>query len=145
MSKIWVVAADQSRARIFSAETAIAPLEEIEALAHPAGRLHEGDLVSDKQGREHNAAGVGSHDMGHDSSARDGEADRFAAQVCDALEQARNRNRFEKLYVVAAPAFLGMLRKHQSAPLKKLIGKEVSKNLTTHDPEEIRKALPDFL
>jgi protein required for attachment to host cells len=115
----------------------VAPLQEIEALAHPAGRLHEGDLVSDKQGREHNGSGAGSHDMGHDSSARDEEADRFAAQVSDAVEQARIRNRFEKLYIVAAPAFLGLLRKHQSAPLKKLIVKEVSKNLTTHSPEEI--------
>lgn len=145
MSKIWVVAADLSRARIFSADTPVAQLVEIETLTHPEGRLHEGDLVSDKQGREHNASGAGSHDMGHDASARNEEGERFASQVCDALDLARNRNRFEKLYIVAAPAFLGKLRKHQSAPLKKLIVLEVSKNVATHSAEEIRKALPDYL
>lgn len=144
MSKIWVMVADASRARLFSAETAVAPLKEIETLAHPEGRLHEGDLVSDKPGRDRNGV-TGSHDVGHESRARDEEDERFAIQVCEALEVARNKQRFEKLYVVAAPHFLGLVRKHQSAPLQKLVVKEISKNLVTHSPEEIRKALPDFL
>jgi protein required for attachment to host cells len=72
-------------------------------------------------------------------------ADRFASLVCETLESARNKGEFRKLYVVAAPAFLGMLRKHQSHSLKHLIAGEIDKNLTTQTPEAIRKSLPDFL
>ena len=50
-----------------------------------------------------------------------------------------------KLYVVAAPAFLGMLRHHHSAALRPLIAAEIDKNLAAHDPATIRKALPEFL
>ncbi|WP_296805566.1 host attachment protein, partial [Thiocapsa sp.] len=57
----------------------------------------------------------------------------------------RNKGELQKLYVIAAPAFLGMLRKHQSPSLKQLVAGEVDKNLTTHSPEAIRKSLPDFL
>lgn len=146
MSLIWVIVADASRARIFNAPKGKGLLHELETLCHPEGRLHEGDLVTDKPGRDRNtASGGGSHDMGHEASAKEEEAERFASQVNDALESARIKGNFVKLYIIAAPAFLGLLRKHQSAPLKKLIVEEISKNLAAHTPEDIRKALPEYL
>ncbi|MES9844878.1 MAG: host attachment protein, partial [Candidatus Sedimenticola sp. 6PFRAG5] len=51
MSAAWIVVADTSRARIFSADKPASSLVEIQTLAHPESRLHEGDLVSDKAGR----------------------------------------------------------------------------------------------
>jgi protein required for attachment to host cells len=144
MTTTWVVVADASRARIFSTEKAASPLVELQTLTHPEARLHEGDLVSDRPGRDRNS-GIGSHDMGHESDAKEGEAIRFAAQICDALEEGRNAGRYEQLYLIAAPSFLGVLRKQQNGPLKKLVTEEVAKNLTTQSPADIRKALPDYL
>jgi len=144
MSSIWVVVADASRARIFSAEKPNSALEEVQTLTHPASRLHEGDLVAERQGRERNP-GVGGHEGGHEQEAKEEEANRFASEVNDALEAGRVANKFYKLYVIAAPSFLGLLRKLQSAPLKKLLAEEVSKNLTTQSPADIRKNLPDYL
>lgn len=46
---------------------------------------------------------------------------------------------------MAAPTFLGMLRKHQSSALKQLVAGEVDKNLATQNPETIRGSLPDYL
>mgnify|MGYP000093132785 FL=1 len=144
MSAIWVVVADSSRARIFSAEKPASPLVEIQTLAHPQARLHEGDLVSDKAGRDRNP-GATSHDMGNESDTKREEAIRFANQVCSTLEAGRTSGQFEKLYVIAAPSFLGILRKHQSNALGKLVTAEVSKNLAGHHPSEIRKNLPEYL
>lgn len=145
MSKIWVVVADASRARIFTARTPGDGLVELETLTHPEGRLHEGDLVTDRSGRDRDAAGGGGHDMGHTDDAKDTEGARFAVEVCDALEKARVQGEIKKLHVVASPHFLGLLRKQQTAALKKLVEGELSKNLVTKNPEEIRKALPEFL
>jgi len=144
MSKIWVVVSDTTRARIFNAPKGKGPLTETATLSHPEGRLHEGDLVSDKPGRARDN-GNGSHDMGHEAAAKEEEAERFAGYVCDELEAARNKGEFLKLYLIAAPHFLGLLRKHKSAGVDKLVVEEISKNLAGHSPEDIRKALPEYL
>ena len=144
MSAAWVVVADASRARIFSAEKPASTLVEIQTLAHPEARLHEGDLISDKAGRDR-SSGMRAHDVGHVNDVKEEEATRFASQVCEAIECGRANNRFDKLYVIAAPGFLGMLRKHQTSSVQKIVAGEVSKNLATHNANEIRKSLPDFL
>ena len=47
MSSIWVVVAESSRAKLYSAENRKAPLVEIGDFVHPESRLHDGDLVAD--------------------------------------------------------------------------------------------------
>jgi protein required for attachment to host cells len=139
----WVLVADNSRARIFSADKPASPLQEIRDLAHPEARLHEGDLVTDKGGRDRGVGGA--HGVGNEQAHKQEGADKFAAQVCSELDAARNSGEFSKIYVVAAPTFLGLLRKHQSAPLKQLVAGEVDKNLSVQDPASIRKHLPEYL
>jgi protein required for attachment to host cells len=141
---IWILAADNSRARIFAAEKAAGPIQEIQTIAYPEGRLHEGDLTTDKGGRGHDAM-AGAHGIDVEGAHKAENAERFAGLICETLESARGKGELSKLYVVAAPAFLGVLRKHQSPSLKQLVAGEVDKNLTTHTPEAIRGALPDFL
>jgi protein required for attachment to host cells len=140
----WILVADASRARIFTADKARSPLNEIRTLTSPEARLHEGDLVTDKGGRDRNP-GTGAHGFNSEDEHKHENAERFAAQVCQELEAARNTGDFRKLYVVAAPSFLGMLRRHQSSALKALVVGELDKNLATQDPTTIRKSLPDFL
>ena len=140
----WVLVADNSRARFFAADKATSPLQEVRDLLYPEARLHEGDLVSDKPGRDRNP-GTGAHGVGNEASHKQDGADRFALEVCNELESARNSGAFNKLYIVAAPQFLGLLRKHQSSSLRQLVAAELDKNLTTRDCDAIRKHLPDFL
>ena len=144
MSITWVVVADSSKARIFSAAKSSSPLKEVQVLSHPEGRLHQGDLVSDKPGRDNNAT-FGSHNMGHETDAKEEESLRFAGTVCERLEEGRCKGLFDKLYVIAAPSFLGLLRKQQNSALRKIITAEIPKNLSTHTPMEIRKNLPQYL
>lgn len=140
----WVVVADNSRARFFTAEKPASALTEVQDLAYPEARLREGDLSTDKQGRDRNP-GRGAHGVGNEASRKQEGAERFALLVCNELEAARNRDDLRKLYIVAAPAFLGLLRKQQSPALKQLIAGEIDKNLTTQDPATIRTHLPEYL
>lgn len=139
----WVLVADNSRARFFAAERPASPLEEVHDLVDPRARMHEGDLITDKGGRG-GGNGAGSHSIPV-PSAKTESAERFAQMVCEKLEASRTAGDFARLYVVAAPGFLGHLRKLQSAPLKQLVVSEVDKNLTGQDGESIRKHLPQFL
>jgi protein required for attachment to host cells len=141
MNAAWILVADACRARFFAAEDPAAPLHEIETLSNPEARLHEGDLVSDRGGRDRNTGGS-SHGLDTGTKAKDEAAERFAALVCDHLERGRQQGAFLRLYVAGAPAFLGMLRKHQSAALRALVRDEISKDLTTQTPESIRERLP---
>ena len=140
---IWVVVADNSRARFFSAEKAASALSEVRDLTNPEARLHEGDLVSDKSGRDRGLAGA--HGFGREEEHKQEGIEKFAVAVCSELEAARVNGEFKKLYVVAAPAFLGLLRKHQSNALKQTIAGEVDKNISTQDLQAIRVCLPDYL
>lgn len=144
MNKTWVVVADTSRARIFSTDTPAGQLFETETLTHPEARLHQGDLVSDRPGRDRNS-GIGTHNMGHESDAKDESAIRFATEVCHRLEQARIESKVSKIYIVAAPSFLGLIRKHQTPALKKIVAGEVSKNMAMKDAIEIKRSLPKYL
>jgi protein required for attachment to host cells len=144
MSKICIVVADGSRARVFTADKPAGTLDEIEALSNPEARLHEGDIVSDRSGHAMSATG-GGHDMGGRDQAKGELANRFAAEVCKRLEKGRIENAFGKLYVMASPAFLGLLRKHQSDALRGMISDEIAKDFTREAPERIRAQLPEFL
>mgnify|MGYP003573863094 FL=1 len=143
MSKIWIVAADASRARFFTADKPVSALNEIETLSNPEARLHEGDLVSDRGGRGGNGGAIHNYSTGNE--AKQEAANRFAAEVCKHLEKGRNSHSFGKLYVMAAPHFLGLLRKHQSDALRGLVSDEIANDLTTQSPERIRAKLPEYL
>lgn len=143
MATIWVVAADSSRARIFSTTKPAAALDEVQTLTNPQARLHEGDLLTDRGGRGSSAAAV--HNYSNGDTVKTQVANRFAAALCKHLEKGRHNNAFDKLYVLAAPQFLGLMRKHLSTGLKSLIGEEMATDLTLQPAERIRAHLPQYL
>lgn len=144
MSTIWTLVADASRGRIFEAEGPNAPLHETITLTHPASRQHEGDLISDRPGHVMSSAG-GGHNFGGDKETKHEEAEHFAREICQRLEQGHNEDSFHKLYVVAAPHFLGLLRQHMAKPVQQLIAAEIDKDIVTADAAEVRAHLPEHL
>ncbi len=144
MSKTWVVVAEKSRARIFELENRRAPLNELQDFTYPEARAHERDLTSDLPGRAFDGMESSSHATGTRVGPKKQEAINFAKDLCDHLDAANGNGHFEKLIIIAAPAFLGLLRKNFSEPLKKQIVKEIDKNLVQHDVEAIQASLPEF-
>jgi len=144
MSKLWVVVADQSKARIFTVTDPHGPLLEVDELEHPQGRELDRELNSDKPGRAFDSKGHARHSMGTAVEPGKQEAIRFAKQVADHVQAAHNEGRCSRLLLVAGPSQLGLLREN----LKTLSGmkiSEIEKNLGQYDALEIRKHLPERL
>ena len=141
---MMIVVADSARARIFTAHSAHSPLNEIETMAHPEGRMHEQDMVSDMPGKDSGKGGGGDHTFQEKIEPKEQEMIEFAKRVADYLDDTRKANKLNKLILVAAPAFLGELRTHFSNETSEKIVFELDKNITQHNVEDIRKHLSNI-
>ena len=142
---MYIAVADSAGCRLFAADEPTGPLRELEDLSHPEARLHERDLVSDLPGRAFDSMGAGRHAMEVQVSPKKQEAINFAGRIAERLEAGRTNNEFDKLALVAAPEFLGLLRDKLSAPLRGLVTHEIGKNLVREDARTIRARLPEKL
>jgi protein required for attachment to host cells len=133
----WVVVADRAHARILTtSQPDHKDLTEIKSLVHAEGAAHSRDVLTDRPGRFAGQSG--------ECSAGDPETDyrhqtatEFACQVVHELESGREHNQFGRLVIMAPALFLGILRKHLSGPLEKLIAAEVDKELVYAAPTEL--------
>jgi protein required for attachment to host cells len=139
MAMLWVVVADGSRARIFDAESANGALVERESFVDTDVRVKESELKTDRPGASFARAGHGRRAMTGEVEPRDQARIRFAKMLADRL------NAFERLALVASPAFLGLLREQLGAPLQSRLAFTLDKDYVTQTPEEIRARLPDRL
>ncbi len=144
MKLTWILVADTTRARIFTADTPSSPLEEIEDLSHTEGRLHDREITSDLPGRIKSFGG-GGHAFEQPTDPKKHEIDDFAHRIAQYLENAHNANRFEQLMIVAGPTFLGLLRNHLPEQIKKLVRFELNKEVTLLSAADIRQHLPQYL
>jgi len=149
MDTTWIVVADRSRARIFEEVRSPRAVQEIADFVNPAGRAHHRELTTDAEGRSRSTGlGTRAHAASPGTPADVHEAERFARQIADHLERARNAHRYGALWLVAAPRFLAMLRKSLSRELRKTVAAEIDKDLTRSTLREIdsflagRRALP---
>lgn len=141
MTRVWVVAADNRRAKILETDTLMGSLTEIEDLVHPVARAHGRDLTSDRPGRSFDSRGQGRHAMEPETDVKRHEAEVFAKQVAERIELARSQGKFDQLVLIAAPQFLGLLRKSLSATTDGLVAKVVDKSVADLNATAIRKYL----
>lgn len=145
MNSIWILSANSARATIFTAESAQTPLVELETFDNPDSRVKQADLASDRAGRSFDSHGEGRHAMEAPLDPKQQVQIGFAKRIADRLEQARVEHAFERLVLVAAPAFLGLLRPNFGPTLQSLVSLEVDKDYTALRPEELRARLPQRL
>ena len=142
---ICVVVADSSKAKILLAEDGRSALVEHRDYVHPESRLKEQDLVSDGTGSESDPGGFGKHSMGHENAAHKKQAEIFAHELCDEIDRLRQPRDLRRIYLVAPPKFLGLLRASISKQCVELLAGEVNKDLVTNSIEDIRSHLPKLL
>jgi len=145
MAKTWVVVADSSAARIFTAATPTGGLDERESLAHPEGRMRAQELTSDLPGRAFDSKGKGRHAMESEVGPREHEAIAFAREIAGRIAAARSRGELDRVVLVAAPEFLGLLRDALDATTRRAVEAEFPLNLVKMTPAEIRSRLPGKL
>jgi protein required for attachment to host cells len=132
--KQWILVADASRARVFSVPENNKPnkpwLLEKE-LEHLASRAKATELTTDVPGRVRQSFGAGSRPaMDDPTDPKEVEAQAFAHELADFLEQGLNHNRFEQLVLVAPPHFLGLMREMVSEQVAKRIQWSINKDFT---------------
>jgi protein required for attachment to host cells len=144
MKLTWLVVADNSKVRFFTAGSRLGPIEEVESIAHVEARLHEQQMTSDLPGRGSSNGGA-RHAYQDEVSPKDQENINFAKQIASELDVARKDGKFKQLILVAAPGFLGNLRNQLTAQTQKLVCFELAKNISSLNAKEIREHLPERL
>lgn len=141
MQTTWIVAADSSRVRIFEELDAEHHLQEVQDFANPAGHAQEQELLTGKPYRRNMSKGDlgGTHDGQPETDPVEHENIKFSKDVDAYLDKARNEHRFDRLRVIAAPHFLGLLRQNLSKETQKLVEEEIDKDISWFDKNEIEK------
>jgi protein required for attachment to host cells len=132
----WIVAADGTRARIFEMH-AEHRLSEIADLSNPEGRANDNEIASYTSGEGR----PGPRTNTQEPSAADHSVDMFSKHVADYLETARTQNRYGRVYLIAAPKFLGRLREDVSAGVRQLIAEELDKDISWFNARDIERYL----
>jgi CBS domain-containing protein/protein required for attachment to host cells len=152
---VWVLVADEALARILRRPDEGGDLEDVEALTDPAAHAKEGDFQRDASGRRAGVAPQGSrqgsaqHRLRGTSSVTASageeeqhlEAQGFARRVAQHLADAWRQKRFDELRIVAAPRFLGQLRKELDAHVSAVVSDELNKDLIHEGNGDITRRL----
>jgi protein required for attachment to host cells len=154
MKTIWVVVADEAIARILQRPEVGGELQPVEELTDPDAHASTSEMRRDAYGRRsgsatHSARPTTPHrtrsSANVTSSASDSEqhkeADGFARRVAQHLAQALQQKRYDELHIVAAPRFLGLLRKALGNDVAATVAGEVDKDLIHMENAEITQRL----
>ena len=139
---IGVVVCNHYRARLFSANP-VSLVSELVDQVNPQARLRDQDLATDEPGKYRGGGPGGQHHTeDHRIPSRDKAAINFARDISAALDGMVATQGLKKLYIVAEPAMLGLLRAELSERCRKLVADEITKDVVGRTPEQIRACLP---
>ena len=147
MATTWIIAADESRARVLQV-AGPDRLDEIDDLVNPSGRAQDRELQTDAEPRFNGHGGVGKAGSGRTGGpGSDREAQgavehsvrTFAREVGRYLDRARIDHRFDQLVLMAPPKFLGALRKELDKEVEKLVADELPKDLAGLSARELER------
>lgn len=143
-SKTWIVVSDSSNARIYAIQKAkflTAPksenLELVTEYTHEKSREANRDLVTDRQG-SYGAGRYSDHTL-----PKEHEFEVFAIHLAKQLDSARTGMQFKDLILVAPSHFMGLLNKHISDTLNRLITQRIEKDYTHFTDHELASHLVD--
>jgi protein required for attachment to host cells len=131
----WVVVADSALAKLFRV-VKFPKLQEITILQHPESRLHNQDLISSRPGRGNHKGGT-TYSYASEVSPKQHEAAKFAIYLADYLSKAEKNGEFNRLYLLANPTFLGLVRQHLTSDVQKAIIAELPIELTAAETSVI--------
>lgn len=151
MATTWIVSGDSSRARVLQV-TGRNRLEEIEDFVNPKARMNDRELRTDAHARFNGHGGMGRPGSGsgigmgpandrEEQRQAELETENFSRHIGRYLDKARIERRYDRLFLIAPPRFLGMIRKQLGKEVEKLVQDEIDKDLSWFDAQHI----DDFL
>lgn len=140
MSVTWVLVANASAASLYINEGPNKGLRKLREFAHAESRAKLSDLLADQPG--HGRKGTVRRAAYEPASGpKSIEADRFASELKDALETGRKARHYQRLILVAAPQFMGRLKRRFGVPLQRLLTDSFEKDYTKEDPRSLTRKL----
>jgi protein required for attachment to host cells len=147
--RVCIVIADQAEARFYDTLGFARPLKLTGALTNPAAHLRDQDLTSDRPGRLFSSSGARGqrhgatvhHSAGGEATPRRHATHLFAVRVAAELARGRASGRYERLVLVAAPAFLGELRAALPSAVRPYVMATVAKDIVRHADTDVRRYL----
>jgi protein required for attachment to host cells len=100
-----------------------------------------GELLADKPGRTFDSVGAGRHAKENQTDPHRHRKRDFAGRVVDQLRRAMLAERFDRLVLVAPPAFLGDLRQKLPKDLKAKVADEITLDLTNTPEQQLNTYL----
>ena len=139
MSKTLVMIANAGAARVFSYQ-AHEEFSLLKEFSHPQSRQKGSDLVSDRPGHSEGKGG-GHGAFVPPNNPKQIEAERFAYELAEWLDDERKQNRCNQVMLAAEPGFLGMLNKSLNNQTTQLVFKALDKDYSQVNQRD----LPDML
>ena len=139
----WVLVANSSEARLFETQKLGTAMNCLREFSHPEGREKGSELVSDRPGH-YQSKGMGHGAFVEPTDPKDVEVDRFASELAKELEKGRTAHAFNKLVVVAAPHFHGLLNTHMNEQTREMISNNIEKDFTAYDERELSQRLKEY-
>jgi protein required for attachment to host cells len=136
MEPMWIVVADEGRARFLSCPAPGRELTEMDELTDAGAHADNADLRRDAYGRRGPSV---TSSAGEDKL--DHEAELFARRVAERLAEGHRQHRYGELRIAAAPRFLGRLRKALDPEVSKSVVNEIDKDLLQLDRRELAHKL----
>jgi protein required for attachment to host cells len=138
----WVVVADGARARIFEAHRHAPGLRPVLPYDLMSNTLKDGERWSDRAGQVQERVGHHAHSMAAATDPTDHEHELLARQVAQVLAHGRHARRVDAIVLVAAPEFLGRLRKAIDPQTRALVVAEDHRDLSRLPDHELETKIP---
>ncbi len=148
MQATWIVTANNGRARIYAQKDQSSALLEVEELENPSQRGRVSDIDTDQMGqlaasKSIKSVGAATQPSGYEPNQTplEHQAELFARNVADYLQQAHAQNRYKSLILAAGPEFLGLLRKLLDKSVIASIKLELNKDYTQLSAHDLQAQL----
>lgn len=137
MTTTWILVANRSGASLFESNWPGETMRRLQDIPHPEGRLQNSEIDSDKPGRAFDSMGEARHSMSKELDATEKVAQQFARELAELLNKNRNTNVYDKIILMAAPKFLGLLRAALDSNTAALVVQTVNKELLEVSQEDV--------
>ncbi len=136
MAKTWILVANASQARIFARDGIRQELALVKEMTHPESRMKNAELVTDRAGYMP-GTGNGHGSKQPQTEPKQNEALHFAQELAHELNHGRCSQQFERIVLVAPPAFMGLLGEKIDDQTGKLVAEKVGKDYTQATEKEL--------
>jgi len=138
---IWIVVAGNERARFYQADKPGGDPKQVSGVELVNPHLRSRELEDDRPGRTHDSFGSARHAMEPGTDPQQVERRQFASEIAAALLQHYQKGDYRQLYLVAAPAMLGELRKQLDEQLTDKVSGVLDKDFSKMSPQNYEAQL----